>query len=126
MVKPQLIQEVVEGKTYWLSAGDPPATDNAPAANLLPNYDEYMVGYADRSAILDAQHTPALYARGNALYNTMVVDGQIVGAWQRTLRKDAVVVAFNSFVPLAAGQSQALAAAASRYGEFLGLPVVLA
>jgi len=33
----------------------------------LPNYDEYTVGYTDRSAIFDTQHNQKLDSRGNFL-----------------------------------------------------------
>src|SRR5713101_5545905 len=71
LVKSQLMHEVVDGQTYWFSTSTPPAKDLSQAAYLLPNYDEYTVGYTDRSAIFDALHTNKLDPRGGLLPNTM-------------------------------------------------------
>jgi len=125
MVKSQLMQEGIDGQTYWFSTSRPSAKAVTPTAHLLSIYDEYISGYKDRSAIGDAKLAAKLIALGNALNYIIVVNGQIVGAWKRTFRKDAVVVETNIFTPLTKAENRALDAAARRYGAFLGLSVVL-
>jgi hypothetical protein len=56
----------------------------------------------------------------------IVIAGQIVGTWRRTFRKGAVVIETSLTNTLTAAGAHALAAAESRFGEFLGMPVVLA
>jgi len=126
MVKPQLMQEAVDGQAYWFSMSTYPTKDISQSAFLLPNFDEYIVGYTDRSAIFDASHIQKLDARGNVLFNhTIVLDGRVVGTWKRTLKKDAVILTPTLFTPLNKAESRAFAASAHRYGEFLGLSVNL-
>lgn len=127
MIKSQLVSEVIDNQTYWFAASMPTIPTVSPTAYWLPNYDEYLVGYTDRSAIFDATHMDKLDARGNVLFNhTIVVNGQIVGTWKRTLRKSAVVIEPTLFTTLTAAQNDAVTASAQRYGQFLGLPVVMA
>ena len=123
MVKPQLVQEVVDGQTYWFSPSTPAVQDLSQAAYLLPNYDEYTVGYTDRGAIFDALHANKLDPRGGLLANTMVLGGQVIGNWKRTLKKNTVVIEANPFVPLSTAETRAFAAAANRYGAFLSMSV---
>jgi hypothetical protein len=52
-------------------------------------------------------------------YPTIVVNGQIVGTWKRTLKKDSLVVTPSPFGKLNKVEIRALTAAASRYSEFL-------
>jgi hypothetical protein len=125
MIKSQLQQEVVEGHAYWLSGSAQSAKGVSPTAYLLSIYDEYISGYQDRSAICEAEAGAKLGAIGNALCYIVVIEGQIVGTWQRALRKDAVVIKTNLFRQLTQTESRAVAAAARRYGEFLELPVEL-
>jgi len=125
VVKAQLRQEVVDGQSYWFSTSTPSAKDVSPTAYLLSIYDEYISGYKDRSAIGDARHAAKLSALGNALAYIIVVDGQIVGTWKRTLRKGAVVIETNLFTRLTKAENRAIAEAAHQYGAFLDLPVVL-
>jgi hypothetical protein len=120
MVKSQFIYEVIDGQTYWFSPSTPPAKDLSQIAYLLPNYDEYIVGYTDRSAVFDASHTEKLDPRGNILFShTMILDGRIVGTWTRTMRKDAIMITPNLFIPLNKAETRAFVASAKRYGAFL-------
>ena len=125
MVKRQMVHEMIDGKTYWFAASGPLASKSSQAACLLPNYDEYIVGYTDRSAIFDSSHSNKLDSRGNPLFqHTIVVKGRIAGTWKRILKKDALVIETNLFTPLTKAEDRSVALAIQRYGEFLELPVV--
>jgi hypothetical protein len=120
MVKSQLMHEVVDGQTYWFAPSPPPAKDLSQTAYLLPNFDEYIVGYTDRSAMFDASHTHKLDPRGNILFShTMVLNGRVVGTWKRTLKKNTVVIEANPFIPLSEAETRAFASSANHYGAFL-------
>ena len=93
---------------------------------MLPNYDEYVVGYTDRSAIFDASHAKKLDARHNPLFNyTIVSDGRIIGTWKRTLGKASVSIAPSTFHEPTKSEAKGIALAAKQFGEFLGLPAEL-
>jgi len=126
IVRQQLGHEVINGRTYWFAASMTTTKVSRQAAYLLPNYDEYIVGYTDRSAIFDSSHVDKLDARSNPLFqHTLVINGQVAGTWKRTLKKDAVIIELNPFAPLTKSEKQAVSAAAKKYGEFLELPVAL-
>lgn len=79
----QLEQVRIDGKTYW-SVGVPSARP-AVSAYLLPNYDEFFIGYRDRSAIGKRVGSIKAVTGGNASINhVVVIDGQLGGvgnAW---------------------------------------------
>ena len=87
-------------------------------AVLLPPYDEYTVAYKDRSAALDPKHAAA--TRNGIFSPTILIDGRIAGTWTRRLTKDAVEVGLKPFAPLRGARARSVAAAAARYGRFLG------
>lgn len=122
MVKSQLRRDDINGQTYWYSRAVPIAQDMPSTAHLLPAFDEYLVGYRDRSAVIDPKYTSRL---SSLLSPTVVIDGQVAGTWKRTVRKDAVVITVSPFVPLSDAQTDALAAAAEQYGRFVELTVIL-
>jgi hypothetical protein len=63
---------------------------------------------------------------GNGIFSpTLVIDGKVTGAWKRTFKKGAVVIELAPFRLLNSAEQQAFRTAAQRYGEFLGLPVML-
>jgi hypothetical protein len=95
-------------------------------AHLLPNYDEFFIGFKDRSAIGKRLKSSELVTGGDALTaHVVIVDGQLVGGWKRTLRKNAVVVELNLLAGLSELEKKAVAAAAEAYGRFLELSVEL-
>jgi hypothetical protein len=58
---------------------------------LLPAFDNYLIGYKDRAAILD----PALHEhvyQGGMIRPTVLVDGQVVGTWKLDRAKGRVTV----------------------------------
>jgi Winged helix DNA-binding domain len=124
--RPQLVEEQVDGQTCWLAPSSPEAArETSPAVHLLPNYDEYVVSYANRSAIYDPQKVKKVDERGNFLFNhTIVIDGQVAGTWKRTFKKGAVEITPNLFAPISAAASEALSAEMGRFSRFLAMPMV--
>ncbi|MCG3161046.1 MAG: hypothetical protein JMDDDDMK_02164 [Acidobacteria bacterium] len=120
MAKRFLVQEVSDSQIYWLSSSMPAAKDSATTVYLLPAYDEYTVAHKDRSAVLDPKYTKQANSGNGIFYPTIIVNGQIVGTWKRTVKKDRLTVTPNPFAKLKRAEARAFAEAASRYGEFLG------
>lgn len=126
--KSELVQETVRGQVYWRSMAEPQprGTGRVRGAYLLPGFDEYLVAYADRSAVWDARHAGQLDSRGQLLAtNTLCIDGQIVGSWKRLLKARVVMIEMHPWRPLAKSEKADLAAAAERYGTYLGKSVLL-
>ncbi|MCL4263872.1 MAG: winged helix DNA-binding domain-containing protein [Anaerolineae bacterium] len=125
-VKNEWEQATVNGQTYWFPPAVPFSVSTSLHAHLLSIYDEYISGYKDRSAMVTAVVGDQLIALGNALYYIMVIDGQVIGSWKRTLHKEKVVIETNPFSPLTNAQEQAIVTAVQQYGAFLGLTAELA
>ncbi len=127
MVTSHLVHEVVDGQTYWFSQQTLFAKDLSQTTYLLPNFDEYTVGYTDRSALFDVLRTGMVTPSANvALNHTIVMNGRIVGNWKRVLKKDAVVITPYAFSAFTDAEHQTFTTAAHHYGKFLDLPVILA
>ena len=125
MIKPRLRQETLDDGTYWLPQDVSIVKDPSPAAYLLPAYDEYFLGYKERSLVLDPKYDKRAVSSNGVFRPVIVIDGQVVGIWKRTLKKGAVSITPSPFNSLTDAENQALVGAANRYGAFLGLPVVL-
>lgn len=58
------------------------ATDPG-AELLLPGFDEFVLGYGERTEILDAEHADRIVPGGNGVFRpTIVRDGRVVGCWK--------------------------------------------
>lgn len=125
MNKTCLEREVIVGQDYWFAPALPCAKIAESSVYLLPMYDEYTVAYKDRSPIFNAIHTDKLDPRSGILANVIVVNGEIVGTWKRTLKKDVVILAPQFFRPLTEAEHRAFIASASRYGSCFEMNAVI-
>jgi hypothetical protein len=126
MVTSTLIKETDSKNTYWMSPMTLASLDVPAKAYLLPGFDEYMLGYKDRTAALDRRHAEKIAPENNGRFmSTMIFNGRVVGTWKRVLNQRAVVLTMEPFTALKKAERQAFAAAAERYGEFIGRPVIV-
>jgi hypothetical protein len=96
----------------------------SPSVHLLPNYDEYVVAYQDRSALFASESLAREFAGMGALSSAVVLHrGQIAGHWQRSAAGGRVVLTVSLRRDVGQAGQRALSVAATRYGRFLGLPV---
>lgn len=120
LMQPGLLQETIDGQTYWFTQEASWQQPGKPVAHLLANFDEFTVGYADRSALYEQE---APLPQMALLGNIIVVNGQITGTWQRTIKKNKVIVETKFFEQLSLARAKAVQGAVKRYGRFLGLEV---
>ena len=123
-----LEHRVIEGKDYWYDGATGDARTAGVVAHLLPNFDEYTVGYRDRSALVpaDERFDPSLFSFGSILSNVVTIDGIVRGAWRRSSTRGGVFIEMRTSERLAARQAAAVMEAGRRMSRFLGCPVELA
>lgn len=118
----QLVSEVVDGETYWRAPGESAHSDVF-GTHLLPAFDEYVVGYKDRRAILAKHHRTVTIIRDIVPSPTIVMNGLIVGTWKRTVAKNEIVVSFQEFEAFTSRQLKEFKNTVQRYGQFVNMPV---
>lgn len=68
---------------------------------LLPGFDELVLGYRDRRAVLPPEHADHIVPGGNGMFRpTVVSDGEVVGTWKhagRGARRRVEATPFTSF-----------------------------
>lgn len=123
MVKRDFVEEDIAGKRYWWSNSRASLDNESTRAYLLPTYDEYLIGYKDRSAALGS--TSRRGAKGiNPIFSSpIVIDSRVVGTWKRTLQNETAVLKLDLAAKCNRAEKLALADAVDCYGEFLGMKV---
>ena len=121
---PGLVPEKIAGKEYWTSEdARGHAAGDGSGVHLLPGFDEYLLGYKDRGAVLAAEHASRIVPGGNGVFlPTIVIGGQVVGTWRRKLKKNSVGITLKPFARLG-DQEERVIEATETYGAFVGLPV---
>lgn len=120
------ISETYNQQTYWFAPSSTSAEPTTSSLFLLPNYDEYLVAYEDRSAVLALLTENSVIPRDNAIFShTVIADGQLVGTWKRTIQRKMIRLTLQPLVSSENIPGDALAGAAERYGQCLQLPIVM-
>lgn len=123
----KLTQEHINGRTYWFGPTVGAAATAGPSVHVLPAFDEYLIGYKDRSAMLASIKASDIASKNGFFWPLIVVNGQVVGTWRRVIRKHEAELLPTLF----AGtqqliKSDEMVAAVERYSRFLQLPVSIA
>lgn len=85
--------------------------------HLLPAYDQYLIGYKDRSDVLAKEHTAKAFNSYGIFQPVILCDRQIVGNWKRTAGRGNVTIQTTLWVNAV---PKALDAAIARYRSFIG------
>lgn len=107
LARPRLARIEVDGVEHFLDPRTPDLLDahrdRARGAFLLPGFDEFIIGYGDRTAAVPAAYADRIIPGGNGVFQpTVVSDGQVVGTWKhsgRGARRTVSAAPFTSFSP---------------------------
>jgi hypothetical protein len=88
VAKPHLERLVVDGVEYYMDENTPGLFDayrgRTRGVFLLPGFDEYLLGYQDRSASLAPEFAQRVVPGSNGMFlSTVVASGEVVGTWKR-------------------------------------------
>ena len=123
-VKSQFVQETIKDITYYYNEQVDEYSEYSLSVHLLPAYDEFMVGYKDRSAALN-QHSMWLSSPENHLRPIILIDGQVTGSWKRSFQNSEVLIETRLIRSLSVSENEKLLDTTQRYEKYLGMPVVL-
>lgn len=120
MAKPALISESIGTQTFWMRGV---ANFSGMASNtsvlLLPAYDEFIISYTDRSAVLPLKHQKKAISINGFFKPLIVVNGQITGLWKRTMKKDKVIIEPDFFKANDKKSRALISQASASFGQFL-------
>ena len=128
LVRGQLEELEFEGIRYWLSPETAALLDGGVPAGrgvlALPGFDEFLLGYADRSLVLAPEHANKIVPGGNGIFRrTLIAGGRVVGTWavSRTGRTVMVVPEpFDDVNELRPAAQRSFELQAAKYRKFLG------
>lgn len=128
----KLAKEEIDGKTYYMPKKMPKITDDH-NVHLLPAFDEYLISYKDRSAMLADEDTQKMltsgkifFANSNGIFMPIIVaDGQVVGTWKRAYVKGEIEITTKPFIKFDKEQTNGIKEAAERYSNFIEVHVKL-
>jgi hypothetical protein len=115
------LQPVISGgEQLWAASDESPVgyPDPADTVLLLPPFDEYLLGYRNREAVLDPVFVKRVNAGGGMTKPTIVIGGRVTGVWKRVRRNGSITIAVEPFRTLSQDERRNIEGAAERYGIF--------
>jgi Winged helix DNA-binding domain len=99
-VKKEFNHEEIESETYWFSDQISNVAIKTNTVCLLPAYDEFLIGYKDRSASLTTVYNKNTISSNGIFRPLLVINGQVSGVWRRLTRKDYIELEISTFLPV--------------------------
>lgn len=120
MVKSNFISEKIGLETYWLTNSFSIPKSESNSTYLLPAFDEFIISYKDRSASLPLGNFKKAVSDNGVFRPIIVLNGQIIGLWKRTIKNDKVIVETALFQPQNKSIKNSIERKAIVFGNFLG------
>lgn len=119
-----LMQRTVAEVEHWFTGDtEPPSVS---AAELLPAFDEHLLGYQNRRAVLDDERADSVCPGGNGVFRpTLVVKGRVAGLWKKKEAAKKLTLEVSPYAPLSQTVRRDVEKAAQRLGDFHGKPVTV-
>jgi hypothetical protein len=107
-----------------LDLPDAPRPDeDVPAPpRFLPEYDNLLLSFADRSRVIRHRRPVPLPPGNGATTGTLLIEGCWEGNWRITRDKDRPVLDIHPFARLSAAQTEAITAEGARLLDFAAAP----
>ena len=123
MNKLVLTSEIIGAETYWFDNSINVPTTLPDSVYLLPAFDEYLISYKNRSAVITDDHHSKAISNNGIFRPVIIVNGQISGLWKRTTKKDSILIEPDHFRPHNHSEMQLIKKAADLFGYFSGKQV---
>jgi hypothetical protein len=96
----------------------PPGDTPAPI-RFLPDFDNLVLGHADRARLLDDAHRAAVVTKNLQVKATFLVDGRVAGTWTIERKQDTATVVLAPFQPIPNKLRDAVHAEAEAVARFV-------
>ncbi|HEX4057827.1 MAG TPA: winged helix DNA-binding domain-containing protein [Galbitalea sp.] len=120
----ELTQLSCDGTRYWMATdalGYAASVSPGSRVQALPGFDEYLLGYQDRSLPLRAEHAGRIVPGNNGVFRPTIIAGdRVVGTWRRAPKGSAPSIEPEFFAAPTSAQLAGLARSAKRLQLFDG------
>lgn len=119
MIKKNFISETIKSKTYWFADSFSMPAKSKLSLYLLPAFDEFIISYKDRTAVLPQEHQPKAFTNNGIFRPVILMNGQAIGLWKRNIQKDKVILEAEFFMKASNVTINSFKKESKKYGKFL-------
>jgi len=120
MMQPKLISTSIDDQVYWMTGGSSAPKLKRPHVALTSWFDEILIGYKDRSMIIDSSASKFVQKPKNGIFSSnILIDGKVVGSWKRAFVKGKVEMELKPFRKFSVKENDAVQSVVNRYKSFV-------
>jgi len=119
-IRDELSEIEFDGRRGWTLGSVEPVA----GFRLLPMFDNYLLGYRDRTAMLDARVKDQVYV-GGIIKATVVCDGRVIGTWRLKRSGRSTAIRVTPFERFTRRHRDELERERADIERFLGRPIGL-
>lgn len=117
------VKESLNNKTYWLKQDTKPV--NKSTAFTLPPYDEYLISYKDRSAMIIKESYKKIISSNGIFFPVVLINGKVAGKWNRKIVQNKVEVNPDMFTASSPALNNKINNCFKEYAAFIDKELIL-
>lgn len=117
-IRSELISDRYASQELFVHESCPGKTKPDETLHLLPSYDEYLLGYKDRSAVISPEHYAKAYNSWGIFYPVILYRGKLIGNWQKKGKGKGMKIETSFFESSALPAPELIQAAIERHKNF--------
>ena len=119
MTKGDIASEQIGSQAYWFSRAFSSPDGDKDSLHLLPAFDEFIISYKDRSPSFPVENQKNAISSNGVFKPVIVLNGQVIGIWKRTTKKNKTIVETHFFQPPNKTTKILMEKEVAAYGQFL-------
>jgi hypothetical protein len=119
LAKPSIAQLKINSNDYWYNPEMIMSDSKSNEAFLLPGFDEFVLGYTNRSGIIQDKHLKKLTPGGGTFNPTLVLNENINGTWKRIIKKNKIDILITPFTKMTSDQRKAVDLVKEKYIRYI-------
>lgn len=119
LIKDNLDSIIIDSKIYFFSEAPTNIKMNRSQLFILPAFDEFIISYKDRSAMLTADDKKEVITNNGIFRPSILLNGKIIGTWKRNMQKKSVVIEPQFFKKVSKSTIASFKREAKKYAGFL-------
>ncbi|MDU1891027.1 MAG: winged helix DNA-binding domain-containing protein [Dysgonomonas sp.] len=97
LIESELIKDKFSNDNLFVHQSYKECKEHEDTLHFLPSYDEYIISYKDRTAVLPLEHQPKAFTNYGIFYPIIMHKGKIVGNWKKATKKGGPIIETTFF-----------------------------
>lgn len=119
MIRNDFVSVKIDSRTFWFKDASDTKKNMDNKIYLLPAYDEFLISYKDRSAVIPDEYFSKTVSNNGIFRPVIIYNGKVIGIWKRVRKKDKVLIEAILFKSPTNSTKKMIKKASLMLGDFL-------